>query len=84
MSTIETLHRVVDTLPEEAQIDLIRYIAVKYDDFLPPLTDEEKEDTDTLIGRLLHQRYASYKEHPEKAISAEESSRRLREKYGWK
>ena len=83
MSTVETLHQVVDNLSEEAQIDLIRYIAVKYDELLPPLTDEEKQDTEALIGRLLTHRYASFKKHPETAISAEASSRRLKEKYGW-
>ncbi|MEZ0538281.1 hypothetical protein [Fibrella arboris] len=84
MSTVETLHRVVDNLPEEAQIDLIRYIAVKYDDFLPPLTDEEKEDTDALINKLLTERYTSYKKNPETAIPADESRRRTKDKYGWK
>jgi hypothetical protein len=84
MSTVETLHRVVDNLPEEAQIDLIRYIAAKYDGFLPPLSDAEKEDTDVLINKLMLERYTSYKKHPETATSAEESRRRLKEKYGWK
>jgi hypothetical protein len=31
MNTIETLHRTVDDLPEEARLDLIQYIVRKYE-----------------------------------------------------
>ncbi|MBO0932413.1 hypothetical protein [Fibrella aquatilis] len=83
MSTVETLHKVVDSLPEQERVELMQYIVVKYDSFLPPLSEEDKADYERLVGELLTKRYDHYKQSPETAMSAEESDRRIKAKYGW-
>ena len=83
MDAKEALHSIIDKITEEERLELLKDLIVRYYEFLPPLTDEKKQDSEELLKRLLLQRYVHYKRHPETAISTEESTARLRKKYGW-
>ncbi len=83
MSTLETLHKAVDNMPENMRLDVLEYIALRYDEYLPTQTEAEKQEYDALLKQLLLKRYDHYKTNPETAITAAESRRRTYDRYGW-
>ncbi len=83
MSTVETLHKVVDNMPEDSQIELLDYILTRYDQYVPLQTETEKQNQQHLLEQLLVKRFNQYKANPDMAVSAEESLRLTRQKYGW-
>jgi hypothetical protein len=83
MNTTETLHSLVDNLPEDSRMELLDYILLHYDQYLLLQTETEKQAQQTLLEQLLLKRYQRYQANPETIISAEESLQKTRLKYGW-
>lgn len=83
MSTLDTLHQAVDNMPEAVRMDVLEYIAMRHNEYLPSVTDAEKQYRDELLKQLLLKRYDHYKAHPETALTAAEAKRRTYERYGW-
>ncbi|MVM40893.1 hypothetical protein GO730_29695 [Spirosoma sp. HMF3257] len=80
MSVAEELHKTIDELSEEQQQELLEVA----NQLLAKSTVEENDPTyQALLKELLTKRYEQYKAHPETGISAEDSSQRIRLKYGW-
>ena len=96
MSIAQELHQTIDTLNEVQQAELLeaaRQILRDDEEWttmsrsMPGLienpeaeTDGERVIQDEKIGQIVLERYEHYKAHPETAVSAEESNRRIRKK----
>ncbi len=70
-------------MPENIRMDVLEYIALRHDEYLPLITDAEKHENDALLEQLLLKRYEHYKTNPETAVTSAESKRKIYERYGW-
>lgn len=80
MTSIKVLDEKLKELPEEACLELLAYV----DYLLYKYADESADTTyDELLEELLTKRYQAYKDNPDSALSSEDFSRRINQKFGW-
>ena len=84
MSIIQKLSQIASQVPDAYQQDLLAYAHDMLNEVSEPVVNPDVEqEREQKLQQLTLDRYISFKKHPETAIAAEESSRRLKEKYGF-